>query len=217
MKSVVVACAVLAALLPGPAGAGVPEPLGLDCGFTSVSSPQHDVYHYGELDGGPIVVAELPVLDVAGEPTLSWDLLGNPVSATMRCDLQVNFSTHDGPDEATAAGSGTTVVVVPPTTVVYSAGLEDVLVVCTSVTVTDARGNTGTFYLDPSAADQWSTDSGASCLAAVGPCCEPITTITEAADEFFVEVVDPIVCPVLQTVFPPEGDMAIWNCPPYWR
>lgn len=40
----------------------------------------------------------------------------------------------------------------------------------------------------------------------------------ELGDDLLDEVVggDPLVCPVLATMFPPEGDIpGVWDCPPY--
>lgn len=218
MKKLALTCTVVAALLPAPADAAVPSPDGYACGYSSLTDPTaEEGTQLGEIDGGPIVVADLPRVDVHGDPTLSWDVLGNPASATLTCDLQLNDQTHGGPNTVSLSASGTTVVVLPPTTTSYALSVNDTVHLCTSVTVTDARGDSGTFYWD-AWEQEWTTDSTVPCTGLLAPPCCYVPFVgdtSEIVGELFLEV-DRIVCAVLDDVFPPEGDIpGLWHCPPY--
>ena len=201
MKKAVLVAAVAATLVPAPANAEV-FPYGDLCDFLSISGAGPfgpEGTYSGTMSGGPLVVVD-------------WDdVVANPVSATLTCDLQVG-EAQDAPNAFSVSASGTTVVTVPPTPVPHhGAPDEGLLYECTSVTLTDAHGDTTTVYWDRWN-DDWTTDPGTDCWPALGqPCCGPWF-----GDMVFHEVIDPAVCPILDDVFPPEGDVGlIWDCPPY--
>ena len=230
MKASLLAAAVVAVVLPGaPAHAGRPDLAGQFCSFSSIVDPAGDGdRQVGYLEGGPLAAADLPAVDLFDDPTLTWDVLGNPVSVTLTCSIHVGAAnmTHAGAAAASASASGVTVVAVPPTPISYVAAVDELVALCTEVVVTDRRGETHHLYREPGTGT-FSTDPDSSCAGAV--ClsleCGPLGPVMEALDlanRVLVELVDPAVCPQLAAVFPPEGDVdypvlggPFWDCPPY--
>ena len=111
----------------------------------------------------------------------------NPVGATVTCDVYVN-GTHV--ESATGFGYGVVVVAKPVTLTIAPT---DSYAVCTTVDYTDATP----------------TSSGCAYLPVIDYPDEIVWTFVE-------EHVDPVVCPALSALFPPDGDVPdVWDCPPY--
>jgi hypothetical protein len=163
-----IAVAALAAAVSGtmstPGHADPPSAAGFACRFSDFDpssvvpdgSPQK-----GQLDGGPVAVADLPYVDdTLAPPAVLFDTTGNPASATITCALQVGGTggyADTNVVDASASASGTVVVYLPPTVVTYAAAATDPLWVCTTWTLTDANGDSETLYLDD-ATGEFSTD-----------------------------------------------------------
>ena len=146
---------------------------------------------------------------IAGGPVVS-DVVGATIS--IRCTLQVGAaaSTHAGADSAVASsGSSTQAAVLLPTLVAYFAPPGAPIYVCTAVTI-----NGTTYYSNGSG---WSTSTAASCQLATSQETDPILQpIYDLVDGLLTGLVDPVLCPVLATFFPPDGEpFGLWNCPPY--
>ena len=150
-----------------------PGAAGFTCGFSSSDDPTGTVANpgtqVGEIDGGPIAVADLPTVDDSvTPPDVSWDFAGNPASGTISCALQVGGTgVYAEADAVSASASGTVVVYLPPTLISYQAGATDPVWSCTTWTLTDAHGDSETIYLDD-ATGEFSTDaSTATCALAI--------------------------------------------------
>jgi hypothetical protein len=197
MRSVRAAAVVLALVvpaLPGTARAAV-EPDGVNCGFSSLADPTGPPdEQLGMLNGGPVTLTDP-------------DAPGRVVSGSLVCSLRQGLY-HTDPLLAQAASPVTPgVVVVPPTLVTYTADPVAWITACTEVRVDGGP----TLYWDDEA-EVWSTDPGVLCYD-FGPEPDPLG---EVVDGLFVDVVDPLLCAVLVTQYPPEGDLpGIWDCPPY--
>lgn len=225
-----------------PAHAAPPDTVLLQsCSFTTITSIFGEDKVVASVDAGPLVVGALPSVTDPDPLTVEWDQAANPVSATLRCDVQVgSVITHDGPDAARAEASGTGVVVLPPTLVTFDWPPDQELVVCTSVVLTDARGDTETRYLSYSAEEKprLTTDPGSECAIALhpspqrqpepldpfcaavsdriwtevsGPGCEPF----EETEARVWEPLDAAACPVFEGLPEPLRGLAlaVWYCP----
>lgn len=194
-----VAGAVLAALLPGPAQAAAPDAEGVLCGFASTGHPTDAGVQVGEIDGGPLAVANVD------------DAFAQPVTATLTCAIHVGWGnlTHAGSDAVSASATGNAVVTLPPTVVSYKYDpyTFEVIAVCTELAVTDGHGDTYHLYYD-GFREEFSSSPNVECQWAWGEPPPPPPPIWER--------VDAIVCPIFAVVFPPYGDIPdIWDCPPY--
>jgi len=189
---------ILAALLVTtaaavPATAATPSASGFTCG-TSITKDVTTPHGWiAELDGGPLVAADLQDSYV---PT-------GPVTITLECSLvEWPMSRHSDPKIVSASATGTEAVVLPPTPARWVGTLYDQnAALCTHVTLTDAAGTTD-LYLDQGG--EWSVDANSNCEFATWCECPP------------QEIWD-VVCPVLATVFPPDGDIPpnVLDCLPY--
>jgi hypothetical protein len=162
----------------------------------------------------------------------SVDPLGNPVSITLICTVHVYGTAPDPAIEA--SGSGTAVAVVAPTAVTYTAGEGDNVAVCSTARITDAHGETSTWYRSDDN-DMWYPFDvgcdGAKCLVA-GPDCDYTLALVVWVVEHAVPLVpnvDDRLCPLLASLSPgvpgvvdidPTGDTYVggeflWDCPPY--
>jgi hypothetical protein len=156
-----------------PYGSGT-SAYGLDCGFTSSNDPTGIVANpgtqIGEMDGGPIAVADLPNVDgTTSPPTVTFDTTGNPASATITCALQVGGTgTYAEADAVSASASGTAAVYLPPTVISYQATGTDAVWSCTTWTLTDANGDTETLYLDDTTGEFSTDPATAVCALAIG-------------------------------------------------
>jgi hypothetical protein len=142
---------------------------GFTCGFGSSDDPTGTVANpgtqVGEVDGGPIAVADLPTVSDSTPPVVTFDVGGNPASGTITCALQVGGTgVYTDPDAVSAAASGTVVVYLPPTLISYQAGLTDPVWSCTTWTLTSGSGETDTLYLDD-ATGEFSTDPATATCA----------------------------------------------------
>lgn len=218
MRNVLLAaCLVAASSFAGLASAASePLPTGRACGLVSneVAGITSGTYH-GVIFSRPVAAAELPVAN-------DGDLSGNPESITLTCALYVN----DDPP-ITTSGSGTAVAIAPPLAVTYTHDdLFATLAICSEARVTDAHGNTQTYYQSDDN-DMWYTTprcDGWKCLA-LGANCD----YTLAMVEWALERTDPTVCAELGSLAPgvpgivdidPTGDTYItgeflWDCQPY--
>jgi hypothetical protein len=149
---------------PGPCaddgnGADSVAAVGFTCGFASNDDPTGAIANpgtqVGEVDGGPVVVADLPWIDNAdpdgdGIPDYAdVDTNGNPASATITCALQVGGTgVYADPDAVSASASGAAVVYLPPTVISYQATATDPVWSCTTWTITDGNGASVTLYAD---------------------------------------------------------------------
>jgi len=185
------AAAVAVAAANGPAAAAPPELQGLTCGYTFASTPAGWA---GEIDGGPIAAVSADVASL----TLTCSIVAGP-----------SYGHGDAP-VVTASASGSQAAVLPPTP--FAGPLPGrTLGMCTRVSLTMRDGTTHELYYDADR-EEFTTDPGVSCATVEQPCsstqrCSPIQE---------PELVDPIVCPILAVVLPPDGDVdGVWNCPPY--
>jgi hypothetical protein len=159
--------AALALTLPaGTAHADVPTWVALRCSFLTVEDPTGTVANpgtqVGVMYGGPIVAADLP----ASIDPLFWDIFGNPASATLDCSLQVDEPLYTANDAVSASSSGTVATFLPPTPISYQVPHTSNVFVCTAFTVSDAHGDSATYYWDD-ATKQWTTNpTGAVCAIA---------------------------------------------------
>ena len=232
MKTLSTAAALAAlVLVPAPARAATPLADGQLCGYSMMSDPTGpDGTMTGYLEGGPVFA-------------VADDLAGNPVSVTLTCTIQTGWDlSHAGTDAVSASASGTGVAVLPPTPYRFTmADPWEPLSLCTEVILVDGHGETHHLYWDDSSnggAHDFSTSPTAKCF---GPCnlafpsnCDPppcedeiglhcrvvgfhtVPAVFDAVSSVFVDVVDPAICPVLVTAYPPEGDVPnLWDCPPY--
>jgi hypothetical protein len=175
-----------------PAAHAAADPQGLLCGFSSVTDPSIEGSQTGEIDGGPLV--------------LGTD--GGVYTGSLTCTIQTGTNdTHAEADAGSITGPTTTGVVAAGGTVTYEVGADEDVWLCTSVNV---QGQ-GTLYYDETTGT-WGGSSGACALA--------ISAETPETGPIGSEL-DPILCPILSIVFPPEGDVVlpvlgkIWDCPPY--
>jgi hypothetical protein len=152
-----------AAFVPGVGHADAPVGVTATCGAISTDDPTGTIANpgtqVGVIFGGPMVVADLPdVDDTTTPPTVNFDTTGNPASATITCALQVGGTgTYAEADAVSASASGTGVVDLLPTLISYQAGSTDPVWGCTTLTLTDANGDSDTVYLDD-ATGEYSTD-----------------------------------------------------------
>ena len=179
-----------------PAGA---TPAGRRCALQSVTDPTvaHGETQSGHTSGGPIA-----------------DDATSTATVTLRCTIQVGAanSTHAGVDAAFGASSGTGAAVVAAVTVAYVLPEGQPVYLCSEVTVDGM-----TSYWDE-VAGAWSSNSAASCDEAVVQevLPGPFAPVLDVAGPIMDGVVDPVACPVLAAVLPPDGDVpGVWDCPPY--
>ncbi len=187
---------LLAAVAPHAGAAEPAAPTGFACGFAATADPERADWWVGEVDGGPLTVP-------------------GSERVTLRCSIQLGWLTHDAPDlvSVSASGDGSAgVAVVPPTVFRYTDPHDDVVAVCSEVTVVEAGGATRTLYRDHHSGD-WTTDPRSTCDFMSTVC--PTTT---RGHDYCRDPFEPdsTLCPVLATAFPPEGDVpGLWDCPPY--
>ena len=187
----VVAVASLAALLapvvPARGAPPVTAPVDTLCTFVAFSDPtaEPDI-ETGALSGGPLT---LPGFDVESAAV---------GSGTLVCRIQVNVESHQGAGPQ-VSGHGPGVVTAGPAQVSYVATPADSAYLCAEF-LADATGMT--YYYD-AVHHLWSTDPSVSCDLA-------LNLGTLAPDD-----IDGTVCPLLAAVFPPDGDVPGWDCPPY--
>jgi hypothetical protein len=190
-----IAALSLAALPAAPAAAD--EPWGGACGYSTVTPGNADGSFEAVLDGRVMLSSEV------GAP---------PVYGTLTCTL-VEGLEHGDPVLVSVTSDVTPVTaVVPPRVVTVRPAHEwSWVVACTRVDVVGGGTYYRTYDETHDVSHDWSTQPEGHCTSLVGgfdtdlPGEEP--TGTEA---------DPVVCPVLATAFPPQGDVpGVWDCPPY--
>jgi hypothetical protein len=199
-----------------PVHATEPLPTGTGCGVSSVSEdPVAPSRRRGLMSSAPVAAA-------------SVDPLANPVAITLTCTLHV-FGT--APDPAIeASGSGTAVAVVAPTAVTYTVGEWDTVAVCSTARITDANGETSTWYLSDDN-DMWYPYDvgcdGYKCLVLGADCDYTLALVAWLFDHS--GALDDRLCPLLASLSPgvpgvvdvdPTGDTyvggeLVWDCPPY--
>jgi hypothetical protein len=178
VKKLAIAALALGGLVSFAAGAAHADPAelnsaGFTCGFSSSDDPTGAVANpgtqVGELDGGPIAVADLPNVDTTTTPpTVTFDTGGNPASATITCALQVGGTgLYTDADAVSASASGTVVAYLPPTLVSYQASATDPVWSCTTWTLTDAHGASQTLYLDDTSGNFLTDPAAAHCALAI--------------------------------------------------
>jgi hypothetical protein len=148
------------------ARADVPQGTGFACEYLVYDEDATTAR--AEVDAGPVAVADLPALDSAGPHPLTWDATGNPATATVTCAVQVAGTGHfTDPDAVAVSASGTGVVYLPPTLVSFATTFTDTLYLCTTWTLTDAHGDTATYYVDGATGDLSTDPATALCAASV--------------------------------------------------
>ncbi len=186
------------------------------------------------------------VVSLAGSATWTGTIYGGPIVApgaavSMRCSIHLNDSTHSGAAVVSASSlPGPGVTALEPRPITYVAESADIHVICTEATV-DAT----TWYLS---AGGWTTNPDSSCVLpddldnVFGLLPEPVaflvgavlcllnpTSVCDIIGPFWVEVVDPTICPALVALAPgvpgvvdirPDGDVSVngehwYDCPPY--
>jgi len=171
---------------------------GLTCGMVAVTDPTAEPGTVtGEVHGGP-VASSMPVNAV-----------------TIECSVQVNSPFHrfgTAEDDNDAAQGGPVADVLPPTLVSFTAAGGDIVYLCTEW----HEGDTRWYYDDLNAGGIGAfitTPDEAHCTIATSL---PVPETGPVGHEL-----DPLLCPVLAIVFPPEGDVVlpvagkVWDCPPY--
>lgn len=127
---------------------------GLLCRLTSLTEPASGGVQIGELDGGPMLAADI---DNPGEET---------ARIAIRCTIQVGAAgqTHAGPDAATAVSASTPgVAVLTPTPISYVVAGDEPVWLCTQVIVNDT---TVRYFNEPAPGDpgrEWSTSDASVC------------------------------------------------------
>jgi len=129
---------------------------------------------------------------VIGARAVVQDATGAPTSATIRCKIQVN-----GADATPTYSYNGTGVVAGANQISFNAAEGAAVDLCEQVD-----------------SDAWD--------------CQPSTEIQVPPQEvidllvLITSIPDPIICPVLKGIFPPEGDIVlpepigkVWDCPPY--
>lgn len=215
---VAVGASLLAVVSVPHAGAHEPTLAGQVCQLESaVSDPGDDTSYTVVVDGGPLAAAKIATV----QPDLGEVALDNPVTITMTCTVRSGwYFTHSDPAEASVSATAPAVVTVPPTALTaHDDENFGLFAVCTSVSMTDRDGDTTDLYWNPHTVE-FSTDPNTPCgpvfcpLDAGDPCGggNPF----ELLNDLFVDVVDPLLCAVLDDYFPPDGDVeGVWDCPPY--
>jgi hypothetical protein len=195
------------------------------CSLVSVSDPARPNTVHAVVWSGPVAAAALPLSDVRA----------NPVSITVTCTVHV-FGTP--PDPAIElSGSGTAVAYVEPRAVPVTAdGVWDNVAVCTTARLTDANGETSTYYRSDDDF-MWYPDSypvhcdGGKCTALWENCDPTLALLFWAMDQGGVGLDDDwdAVCGALASRAPgipgvvdidPAGDTyvageLVWDCSPY--
>jgi hypothetical protein len=196
---VLAALALAAAALASPVTTGAahaaPNPTGTLCGFAAVTDPQIPGSYTGVIFGGPLAFPDDASLTVA-------------YTGTLVCTVQVGTNdTHVETDSAPVYGNEGRVSAAAGTAT-YDAGRDEPQYICSRV---DFDGRPSLYWDDW--AHDWSTSASVSCALAIS---------AESPDlSPFATVLDPIVCPILALVLPPEGDLVlpvlgkVWDCPPY--
>jgi type 1 fimbria pilin len=146
--------------------------VGFTCGFTSSDDPTGAVgqpgQQIGEVDGGPVAVADLPTVDDTVTPPAVSVTGGNPESGTITCAIQVGGTgVYTDADAASASASGTAVVYLPPTEITYFAAPTDNVWSCTTWVVADAAGGSDTLYLDDTTGEFVTDPAAAHCALAI--------------------------------------------------
>ena len=177
MKKLALAAVIfsgLATVAITPAQAHDTSAAGFTCGFGSSDDPTGTIANpgtqVGEIDAGPVAVAVLPDIDdTTTPPTIdpSHAIAGNPASATILCDIQVNAPTHAGANAAHAENTGTVVVYLPPTVISYQAVATDDVYMCTAWVLTHTGGAPETLYLDDATGDFLTDPTVATCSLAI--------------------------------------------------
>ena len=180
------------ALTFAPAAYAAPDPSGILCGFSSTTDPQVEGSQTGEVDAGPILLGD------DTDPTVVY-------SGSVTCTIQVNAATHAGADACAVTGPNGTAVIAAAGTCTYATTSGDNVYLCTQVNIDGGP----TLYFadsnDPLVEGEWSTDPNSACGLATSVDPGPIGG-----------ELDPLLCPILAILFPPEGDILnIWDCPPY--
>ena len=190
-------------------------PAGRLCSFTSVTDPtvENGQTQAGQINGGPVTD------DTQAGATI-----------TLTCTIQVGAanSTHAGADAVSLSGTGTGAASVAGQASYVSPEGQPVYL-CTEVSVN------GTVYYRDSVLATWSASASAACGEAIsqeifpgplGPVLDILFPILDGAFETLNnlerDVTDPIICPILAGIFPPEGDIVlpdpigkIFDCFPY--
>ena len=177
-----------------PCTRSAPAPYGFLCGFSSVSDPQVEGSQTGEVDGGPLVLGD------AYDPAVFY-------TGSITCTIQVNQSTHAGADACAVTGPTTPVAGEVAGTCTYASATGDNVYLCTEVDIV----NGPTLYWD-SVNDVWSTEPNVGCSLDI-----TVEPGEEGGPIHELELlIDSIICPVLATLLPPQGDIpGLWDCPPY--
>ena len=135
--SLVAGIVALTAFAPVLAHAAPPLTDERRCGFFSTGSSAEG-WQTGEVDGGPLAIGAR--------------------TGYLTCTIQVGDSTHSGADACSVTGAVTFGVVAAAGTCSYTAGTNDLVYLCTQVTLTGPVAET--WYWDENA---WSRDPGSSC------------------------------------------------------
>ena len=172
-------------------------PAGRLCSFTSITDPtvEGGGTQTGQINAGPIT-----------------DDTQVGATITVTCTIQVGAanSTHAGADAVALSNTGTGAVSLAGQANYLSPEGQPVYL-CTEVTVN------GTTYYRDSVNATWGT-AGSPCAEAISQEIfpGPLAPVIDAINQVLIDVVDPAICPVLATLFPPEGDVPpLWDCPPY--
>jgi hypothetical protein len=168
------------ATIPAHAGPPVDGPSGFLCGFSSVTDPgtEGGNVQTGEIDGGPLI-------DITAAGTVN-------AGGTLTCTIQVGFSLHSDPDNGASASAtataGSPVVYLPPTLVSYNSPPNVSVYLCSQYTRPDGTKLYWHASDDPTVDGHWTTDPNKPCSLAI-----------EAGGDD-ANVIDAVVCPVLQTL-----------------
>jgi hypothetical protein len=144
-----VAAATVLLSVPATSYAQPTTTAGLTCGLATttdvvgvLANPGTEI---GYVWGGPVAAADLPTLD---DGVLMWDIAGNPFTVTIGCDVQLSTPRFSEPDYLSTTATGSPAAVVLPTFVLYQTLPTNPVFLCTTLTVTDARGASRIGYFD---------------------------------------------------------------------
>ena len=180
-------------------------PIGRLCSFLSITdlTVEGGQRQTGQTNGGPVT-----------------DDTSVGATITLTCTIQVGAAnnTHAGADAVALSNTGTGAALLAGQMSYVSPEGQPVYL-CTQVSV-----NGTTYYWDASATGvhpnlpgNWSS-TGGLCNEAIRQEIfpGPFAPLLDIVDPILTGIVDPVVCPVLAVLFPPEGDITgVWDCPPY--
>ena len=186
VSGILAGATLLCSALTGTASAA-PDPVGT-CGYSAISDPQ--------VEGSMTAKVQAVVL-------LTDDTYPHVLhSGSVTCTLRSGWTHVDGDELAVVPGPVATGVAVAAGTATFAVERDEFVSICTRVDLLDGT----TLYWDGENGT-WSTSANVPCSP---PRAEPVPGGT-----VLDELVAVVVCPILASLLPPDGDIpGIVDCPP---